>query len=346
MNCLCRFAQFPSAFALFLLLILSTSTLRQNALAEGRSSADFPPEVDYPEEAYDSDDNDADRQQPSENPEYLRPKDMRDKKEGKKRGPRDKIKKVERSSIPDSEPNTNEYSEWRTTLEFGSGLNNVIPTLDPYRETVGLVQSLLFDGKFSVYRNSWGLEFLGQQASTPIQQVEYEDPDTAAVVRENRALRSWAALVGLGYRYGIDGPTGRFFLLARVGYGWLGVTQEIERTSGITNHHAQTGGLYLGAGVEARWTRWLVTSIDFYQSMTGGGRLAPVDAAAGSAGYGYMRLTVANRVRFLTWGENSALGAGLLFHLQNLNTPTPQLGQLVGENEKLMQFVGTGYLEF
>ncbi len=346
MHCLCRFAQFPSSFVIFLLLILSTSTLRQNALAEVRPGADFPPEVDYPEEAYDSDDNDADGQKSSENPEYLRPKDMRDKKDGKKRITREKFKRVERSAIPDSEPHTNQYSEWRTTLEFGSGLNNVVPTVDPFRETVGLIQSLLFDGKFSVYRNAWGFEFLGQHASTPIQEVEYEDPDTAAIVRENRALRSWAALVGLGFRYGLGGPTGRFFLIARLGYGWIGVTQEIEKTSGITNHHAQAGGLYLGAGFEARWARYLTTSVDFYQSMIGGGRLAPVDAAPGSTGYGYMRLTIGNRLRLMTWGENSAMGVGFLFHLQNLNTPTPQLGQLVGGNEKLMQFVGTGYLEF
>lgn len=80
--------------------------------------------------------------------------------------------------------------------------------------------------------------------------------------------------------------------------------------------------------------------------MTSGGRLAPADAPAGSGGYGYMRLTVANRVRLLTLGENSAFGAGVLFHLQNLDTPRPPVGQLVGGNEKLMQFVGTGYLEF
>ena len=346
MHFLCRFAQFPSAFVLFLLLILSTSTLRQNALAEGRSGADFPPEVDYPEEAYDKDDNDADGQKPSENPEYLRPKDLRDKKDGKKRAPRDRNKKVERSAIPESEPPTPHHGVWRTTLEFGSGLNNVVPTIDPYRETVGLIQSLLFDGKFSVYRYAWGFEFLGQHANTPIQIFEYPDPDTGAKVVENRALRSFAALVGLNYRQGLAGPAGRFFLIARLGWGALGITQEIETTGGFINHHAQANGLYLGAGLEARWTKSLTSSFDFYQSMIGSGRLGPEDAPVGSSGFGYMRFSTAHRLRLATWGENSAFGAGLHFNILNLNTPQPPAADFVGGKETLMQFVGTGYLEF
>jgi hypothetical protein len=346
MHCLCRFAQFPSSFVIFLLLILSTSTLRQNALAEGRPSADFPPEVDYPEEAYDSDDNDADGQKTSENPEYLRPKDLRDKKDGKKRALRDRNKKVERSSIPDSEPSSTNHSAWRTSVEFGSGLNNVIPTIDPYRETVGLVQSLLFDGKFSVYRNAWGFEFLGQHANTPIQEVEYQDPDTAAVVKENRALRSFAALAGLNYRQGLAGPTGRFFLIARLGWGALGITQEIETTSGITNHHAQANGLYLGAGLEARWTRYLISSFDFYQSMIGSGRLGPEDAPVGSSGFGYLRFSIVNRLRLATWGENSGFGVGFHFNMLKLTTPQPPAADFVGGKETLIQSLGTGYLEF
>ncbi|GEM_PF-4579969 len=346
MNCLCRFAQFQSRFVLLLLLILSTSTLRQNALAEGRPNADFPPEVDYPEEAYDNDDNDADRQQPNENPEYLRPKDLRDKKDGKKRAPRDRNKKVERSSIPDSEPTTSHHSTWRTTVEFGSGLNNVVPTIDPNREAVGLIQSLLFDGRFAVYRNAWGFEFLGQQASTPIQVVEYQDPDTAVKVTENRALRSFAALVGLNYRQGLAGPTGRFFLIARLGWGTLGITQEIETTGGFINHHAQANGLYLGVGLEARWTRYLTSSFDYYQSIAGSGRLGPEDAPVGSSGFGYMRFSTAHRLRLATWGENSAFGVGLLFNLQNLSTPQPPAADLVGGKETLLQIIGTGYLEF
>jgi hypothetical protein len=322
---------------LALLFIVVSHSL--TAMGEaGRAKDDFPPEVDYPDEAYESEDSEAGE-------DYLQPKELRDRK--KKRAPKDKPRaRVEKTPLPDEPPSR--PSLWSFDLESLFGLNQVgaTPTIDPNRDAVGLTQSFLMGGRVGLFRGSWGFELDGRYAFTPLQEVIFPtEPPTV----QNRSLRTLSALASIAYRYRLGGPTGRFQLIARVGYGLVAVTQEIESSTGTIPHHAQVGALYLGAGLEAQWLRWWSTQIDFYQSMVGGGRLAPTDAPAGSAGFGYYLLNVSNRFRLLTWGESAStksFGVGSLITLQQLSTPVPPTGSLVGDAETSMQILGTAYFSF
>lgn len=317
--------------------------------AEGKGG-DFPPEVDYPDDAYENEDGEA------KDDEYLQPKEKRGersekperKKERRASQPPPRPKRVERMTLPDEESSSK--TPWWFFFEFASGLNQVtaLSAVDPDREAVGLKDSLIFGGDMRVQRGHWGIELDGRYAFTPIQEVVIAGPPSTT---QNRSLRSWSALFGLSYRYGFGssfpGIGSRYQLIARVGYGWAAVTQEIETTAGITNHHAQTNAPYIGIGFEARWIRYLSTSIDFYQSIAGSGRLGPTDSAA--SGYGYYSLQIGNRVRLIAW-ENTdvekAFGLTLNVNIQSLSTPTPPTGNKAGGDEKAFQILGGGYLNF
>ena len=326
----------------FLGFFAAAQLLAFDAAAEGGRNGDFPPETDYPDEAYESEDaGSQDRDK-----EYLQPKEVRDRKQEKKtRTVRERPKRVQKYEIEDEPPST--PAHWAFGVELGGGLNQITSSSDPDREAALVKDSLLLSGRVQAFRNAWGVEFDGKYSFTPIQEVTIVDASLTSTT-QNRSVSSYSAFLNAAYRYGFAGPNGRFHLLGRVGYGWMGVTQQIEKTTGMTSHHAQSQAFYLGVGLEAKWRPYLSTQVDFYQSIIGDGRLAPVDSTT-SSGYGFWSLQLRNQLRLGVWGEGDSqksYGAGLTLALQGLKTPTPATDSKAGGTESFTQILVWGYLAF